>query len=268
MRVTSTANAQVKAIRKLRERKYRQETNSAYLEGIRLVLEALARPELVETLIVAPELLQSDKAGEALQMAEEGDTPLFEVSAAVFTSFALKDHPQGLAAVVKQSWSGLEWLSRADLGLWVGLDSVADPGNLGTIMRTADAVGARGLILIDNCTAPYDPAALRGSMGAVFSLELVKTTTPQFLAWKDSQKVPVYGTSDSAAADYQRVKYPPQMLLLMGSERQGLHPELAACCDKMVAIPMAGRSDSLNLAVATAVMLYEVYNQHRKKGAA
>lgn len=266
--ITSTANAQIKAIRKLRERKYRQETNTCYLEGIRIVREALEDPARVEMLLVAPELLQSEAAGEALRQAEKQGVSVLEVSASVFASFALKDHPQGLAAVVRQSWTLLDSLPYEGYGLWVGLDAVADPGNLGTIMRTADAVAARGIILVDNCTDPYDPAALRGSMGAVFDLKLIKTTTPALLAWKKERGVPVYGTSDSASQNYQEVAYPQDMLLLMGSEREGLHPGLVAATDSMVAIPMAGKSDSLNLAVATAVALYEVYNQQRKKGAA
>jgi len=264
--ITSSANEQIKAIRKLRERKYRNENGVFYIEGIRIVLEALEEPGRVKTLLLAPELLQSQAAEAAIQQAVKSGVHLLEVSASVFETFSIKDGPMGLAAVVDQKWEGIEKIQPETMGLWVGLDSVADPGNLGTIMRTMDAVGAEGIFLIDHCTDPHDPSAIRASMGAVFSLRFVKTTTEVFLQWKQQNGIPAYGTSDAASFDYQGVAYPKNMILMMGSERQGLHEMLINNCDHVVSIPMAGKSDSLNLAVATGVMLYEIYSQHRKAG--
>lgn len=266
--ITSTANEQIKAIRKLRERKYRQETGIFYIEGIRIVREAMMHPKRIQTLIVAPDLLQSVSAEEALVEIRALDVPILEVNQLVFETFGLKENPQGLAAVVKQSWAKLSSVNPAKMGLWVGLDSIADPGNLGTIMRTMDAVGAKGIFLIDDCTDPYDPSAIRASMGAVFSVDFIKVTSQEIANWKRANKVTVFGTSDRAKVDYQEVAYPNNMILMMGSERQGLQQELMRCCDEMVAIPMTGKNDSLNLAVATAVTLYEIYNQQRKNEAA
>jgi len=262
--ITSTSNEQIKDIRKLREKKYRQESGTFYVEGIRLVREAMIFPERIKTLILAPELLQSSAAEDAVSEVNKLGVPILEVSKSVFESIGLKENPVGLAAVVKENWHLLNSIRTDKMGLWVGLDSVADPGNLGTIMRTMDAVGAKGLILIDDCTDPYDPSAVRASMGALFDIQLVKTTTDQLVPWISSHQVSTFGTSDSASIDYQKVDYPENMLLLMGSERQGLHPGLSSHVDQMVAIPMAGKSDSLNLAVATAVTLYEIFNQQRK----
>ncbi len=138
-----------------------------------------------------------------------------------------------------------------------------DPGNLGTIMRTADSVGARGIILLGHSTDPYDPAAVKASMGAIFSLALASASWEDFSTWQKQQKAQLVGTSDHGATDYQQIQYKRPMILLMGSERHGLPDEMMAACDHLARIPMAGRSDSLNLAVATAVMLYEIYNQSR-----
>ncbi len=262
--ITSSANEQIKAVRKLRERKYRNESGSFYIEGIRIVLEALALPERVKTILYAPELMSSQVADEAIQKGVRAGVHLLEVSSSVFESFSLKDGPMGLAAVVEQRWQTLDTILSGEMGVWVGLDSVADPGNLGTIMRTADAVGARGIFLIDHCTDPYDPAAIRASMGAVFSLQFIKLSSEAFLSWKKEQEVKLFGTSDAAKEDYESVMYPDNMVLLMGSERQGLQRVLMEHCDHVVSLPMAGKSDSLNLAVATGVMLYEIYAQHRK----
>jgi len=264
MIITSSANDQIKSIRKLRERKYRTESGTYYIEGIRIVLEALAQPYRVKTLLYAPELMESQLAAEAVQKAASAGVKLLEVNASVFETFSLKEGPMGLAAVVQQSWQSLEDVQPQQMGLWVGLDSVADPGNLGTIMRTADAVGASGIFLLDHCTDPYDPAAIRASMGAIFSLQLVKLASTSFLAWKQANQVVAIGTSDAARQDYEAVQYPHNMVLLMGSERQGLQPALMQACDQMVSLPMNGKSDSLNLAVATGVMLYQINSQHRK----
>lgn len=263
--ITSTANEQIKFIRKLREKKYRSESGLFYVEGIRIVVEAMQKPERVHTLIVAPELVQSGMIEEVMKLAEKSNLPVLEVSQAVFGSFSLKDGPQGVAALVREEWTGSNDVDWSRMGLWTALDSVADPGNLGTVMRTLDAVGARGLFLIDQCTDPYDPSAIRASMGAVFSLQLIKLTTDEFRTLKTERGLFCVGTSDAASEDYRAVQYPPDMVLVMGSERQGLKPELMDLCDHVVSIPMAGKSDSLNLAVATGVMLYEIYNQHGRK---
>ena len=148
---------------------------------------------------------------------------------------------------------------------WVALDSVADPGNLGTILRTHDAVGGQGVILLDQSTDPYDPSAMRASMGALFTQTLVKASFHEFADWKRQQASHVVGTSDKASTDYHAYQYPPSLVLLMGSERQGLQQQHLALCDEVVSIPMLGKSDSLNLAVAAAVVLYEILNQRREK---
>jgi TrmH family RNA methyltransferase len=147
---------------------------------------------------------------------------------------------------------------------WVALVEPADPGNLGTILRTADAVGVAGVIVLGDATDPYDPAALRASMGAIFAVQLARASFDEFAAWKRACGVFLVGTSDQAPVDYQEVAYPQPLVLLMGSERQGLGPEQQALCDLMVRLPMRGRSDSLNLAVATGVMLYELLSQGRR----
>ncbi|MFW5714713.1 MAG: TrmH family RNA methyltransferase, partial [Brevefilum sp.] len=164
---------------------------------------------------------------------------------------------------VRQNWCALERIEVKPTDLWIALDAIADPGNLGTIMRTADAVGARGIILLGNSTDPHDPTAVKASMGAIFSLDLVQAEWEPFTRWQSSQNLMMVGTSDSAKNDYQGVAYQRPLILLMGSERHGLSEKMQSACDPMVFIPMAGRSDSLNLAVATAVMLYEIYNQFR-----
>ena len=264
MLITSPANATLKQIRKLRDRKERGQSGLFYLEGLRIVTEAVQCGASIEKIIVAPELLESSFGKELVGNQRANGIEILEVSAAAFESISLKEGPQGLAAVGRQSWSRLSEIHAQPGELWVALDAVADPGNLGTIMRTADAVGAKGIILLDQSTDPYDPTAIRASMGAIFTQKLVKAAFDDFSSWKKESGIPLIGTSDSAQVDYHTVKYPANMVLFMGSERQGLHPRALELCDAMVRIPMVGRSDTLNLAVATAVVLYEIFNQKRE----
>ena len=148
----------------------------------------------------------------------------------------------------------------------MALDQVHSPGNLGTILRTGDAVGASGLILLGDAVDPYDPACVRATMGAIFAQRLIRVTAAEFAAWKCRSGCRLVGTSPHAARDYRAVSYPVQTVLFMGGERRGLSNERQRLCDDLVRIPMVGRGDSLNLAIATGVLLYEVFNQQRKNG--
>jgi len=158
----------------------------------------------------------------------------------------------------------LEHIRLSTEDFWVALEAVQDPGNLGTILRTCDATGCRGVFLLDHVTDAYDPTALRASMGAIFSQRLVKTSFQAFADWKRFYHYPVIGASDAAVLNYRQADYPSPMILLMGSERQGLSSEQQALCNFIVGIPMRGSSDSLNVSIATAVVLYEIL--HRRGG--
>jgi TrmH family RNA methyltransferase len=140
----------------------------------------------------------------------------------------------------------------------VALQAVRDPGNLGTIVRTADSAGCGGVILVGDCCDPYSVEAVRATMGSIFALPLARASVPEFLAWRDTWPGAVVGTLLAAQTHFRAADYQPPSLILMGNEQSGLPPELAAACDVTVKIPMRGRADSLNLAVATGIMIYAV----------
>jgi TrmH family RNA methyltransferase len=266
--ITSTANSAIKQIRKLKEKKYRNQTGLFYVEGLRIIFEALQQGAEMEYLVVSPDLLTSELAWQKVEEENRRGIQVLQVNQSVFRSLASKENPQGISAVIHQRWLEASTLSLEDQDLWVALDSVADPGNLGTILRTIDAVGGKGVFLLDNSTDPYDLTAIRASMGAIFSQKLVRTTSEKFLHWKRDQEISLIGTSDRAEADFSEISYPRPMILLMGSERMGLTKEHIEACDQVVSIPMVGKSDSLNLAVAAGVMLYEIFNQQRGRSVA
>jgi TrmH family RNA methyltransferase len=262
MPISSTSNATIKHIRRLRQRKEREQSGLCFIEGIRLVTEALQPGAAIEALIVAPDLLTSAFAWETV-MSSAAQVERIEVTPEVFRHISSREGPQGIGALVRQRWEPLAQVRLGNELGWVALDAVQDPGNLGTILRTSDAVGCAGVMLLGHSTDPYDPVSLRASMGAIFAQRLVRASFAEFATWKRQHGYRVIGTSDAATLDYQACRYQPPLVLLMGSERLGLAPEQQALCDQMVSIPMVGRSDSLNLAVATGVMLYEMFNQSR-----
>lgn len=263
MIITSPSNPRIKSIRKLAERKFREEQGEYYIEGLRIVGEAFEQRADLVTVLYAPELLTSEFGHQLVQQAHNRRVEVLELSAEVFSRLSLKERPQGIAAVGRQHLTRLDEHTPLAGELWVALDSVQDPGNLGTILRTGDATGCTGLILLDHSTDPYDPTALRASMGAVYHLKLVKAGLAEFAAWKRRHDILTVGTSDKAQAYYRHFKYRLPMVLLMGSEKMGLTPEHLQLCDEVVSMPMLGTSDSLNLAVATGVVLYEIVHQTR-----
>ncbi len=263
--ITSTSNPQVKMIRKLKDKKERQQTGLYYMEGIRIVLEALQMDMPLKEIILAPELITGQGIHEIYQEVQRLQIPVTEVSGDVFRSFSVKEGPQGVAAIAHQQWTDLKELIPVTGDVWVALDSVADPGNLGTIMRTVDAIGGKGVILLDQSTDPYDSTSIRASMGALFHLQIIKANLAEFIQWKLVSSISIIGTSDSAEMDYHDFRFPDPIVLLMGSERMGLQPQHYKICEQVVRIPMVGRSDSLNLAIATAVIVYEIFNQRRTK---
>jgi TrmH family RNA methyltransferase len=260
--IASRNNPKVKAIRDLRHRKERERSGLCFVDGIHLVAAAIELRAKIELLVVAPDLLASRFAHDLLCEQRQHDVACLEVTAEVFESLASKETAQGIGAVVRQRWEALDHVWPAG-DCWVALEAIHYPGNLGTILRTSDAVGAAGAILLGPTTDPYDSAAVRASMGAIFSQRLVRADLGELAAWARRHGCIVVGASPTAALDYQAVPYRPPLVLLLGSEPRGLSAESLELCDTLVTIPMVGHGDSLNLSVAASVMLYEMFNQRR-----
>lgn len=265
--ITSTANARVRSIRALKRRRERDERGLAYVEGIRSVLGAIESEADIALIVVAPDLLTSDRAREAVATAEATGIERLEVSRQVFESLSSRDGPQGIAAVIRQRWRKLKSVELEDGDRWVVLTAIQDPGNLGTILRTADAAGATGVILLEAGADPWDRTAMRASTGAVFTQQLARADWPTFIAWARAAGATVVGAADDADTSYRGADYGSHTLLLMGSEREGLNEAQRAFCDQLVAIPMQGSVDSLNLGVATSLVLYEVMHQREAQSA-
>ena len=257
--VTSLANPLIKDIKALAQKKFRDQQNAFMAEGLKLVIDALDLGWQIRTLVFA-------KAGRGNPAVEKvaartvaaGGTVL-EVSEKVLVAITRRDNPQMVVGVFSQKFLALRDI-RADNGdVWVALDRVRDPGNLGTVIRTVDAVGAKGVILVGDTTDPFSVETVRATMGSIFAVPVAKATTEAFLAWRGGFSGLVAGTHLKGAVDYRSVDFSRgPVLLMMGNEQQGLPESLAASCDRLLRIPQAGRADSLNLAVATGIMLFEI----------
>jgi RNA methyltransferase, TrmH family len=257
--ITSPQNERVKLIRALEMRKVRRETGLFVAEGTSLLLTARAAGWLPKILVFLAESRDKQSLLELARWAEGAGAECLEVSAAVLAKLAGKDNPQSLLGVFEQRWASLPAAKALREGeLWVALEAPRDPGNLGTILRSVEAVAANGIVLIGQSCDPYSREAVRASMGSIFNVPVVRTEAKAFLAWRVHWQGEVVGTHLAAGEDFRQAPYRAPVLLLMGSEGPGLSPELVPACSRLVKIPMAGRLDSLNLAVAAALMLYEI----------
>lgn len=264
MLIASRANPKVKAIRQLVHRKRREETGLFLIEGAQLVREALQLSTEVTLAVYAPGRASREAAEAAGAVRDAARAPVLEVSPEVMESISAHQGAQGICAVARQRWRRLAEVTLGEELCWVVVNQIEHPGSLGTILRVSDAVGGAGVILLGPSADPYDPTAVRASLGAVLSQQLVRCSFAEFADWRRQQRCLVVGTSPAAATDYRGVRYQPPVVLVLGNERSGLPPEQEAICDVMVSIPMVGRGDSHHVAVAAAVVLYEVFSQQRQ----
>jgi TrmH family RNA methyltransferase len=253
--ILSVSNPLIKLCRSLKQKKGREEARQFIVEGILHVGEVDEAGWDIDALIYCPELLRSDFGQQLTKKIEQKGTKCVSVPRDVFESFVEKENPQGIAAVVKQKRTALS--SITDWRLMVAVVSPQDPGNVGTILRTIDAVGVDGLILIDGGVEPYHPTTVRASMGTIFWKPFYEASFTEFVEWAHGCGARIIGTSSRATLDYRNIQADTRpVVLLLGSEQKGLLPEQMEVCDELVSLPMRGRSSSLNLSVAAGVFLY------------
>lgn len=257
--ITGFSNPLVKQVRALRDKKHRRASGQFLAEGLRILTEALDAGR-------APEMLWrtvESAAHPLVRRLEAAAGEVFVTSPDILSKLSGKDNPGAVLGVYPEFPVPLAGLDRNRADIWLVAQALRDPGNLGTMLRTGDAVGAGGLILIDDCTDPWSVEAVRASMGAIFTQSVTTARWHDFVAWLRGGPGELVGTSLNTESDYQTPRYAAPTFILTGNEAQGLPEAYEAECDLLVKMPMRGRADSLNAAVATAVMAYEVLNQRR-----
>lgn len=256
-KITGFSNPTVKFLRSLREKKHRKAAGKFLAEGLRLLTDAHASGHLPEILVMA-----EGRDAHPLLSALEADVlaaggEVIETDAEILAKITGKDNPQAVCGVFAEFDTSLAALDRDSAPIWLVAQALRDPGNLGTMLRTGDAVGAGGLILIDDCADPFSVEAVRASMGAVFTQKIAQARWDEFLPWLRGAAGQLVAASLRDAMPYRDAPYTAPCFLLVGNESRGLPEDYEAACDLRVTMPMKGRADSLNAAVAAAVLAYE-----------
>ena len=254
--ITGFSNPTVKLLRSLRDKKHRRREGQFLAEGLRLLTDARESGRLPEMLVMAAgrdahpllEALEADVLAAGCEVIETSEDILAKITG--------KDNPQAVAGVFAEFDTGLAGIDRTCAPIWLVAQAMRDPGNLGTMLRTGDAVGAGGLILIDDCADPFSVEAVRASMGAVFTQRIAQASWDEFEPWLRAGPGQLVAASLRDATDYRTAPYAAPCFVMVGNESRGLPEAYEQACDLRVTIPMRGRADSLNAAIAGAVLAY------------
>lgn len=249
----------------MREKRHRREEGLFLAEGLRILTEAADCGILPDYIFFAKDGADHPLTLRLVEAVEARGGEAIETDRDILSKISGKDNPQTVVGVFREFDTSLDRIRRESADIWIVAQSLRDPGNLGTILRTGDAVGAGGLILVDDCVDPFSVESVRATMGALFTQQIAHTRWPEFLTWLRAGPGQLIGTSLRATRDYQAACYESPTFILVGNEAQGLPEAYEGDCDLLVKMPMLGKADSLNAAVATAVMAYEVLNQRRAR---
>lgn len=266
--IESLSNPLIKRMRLLREKRHRKAEGLFLAEGLRIATEAREAGILPHWLFLSEDSMGHPLVQAMVDAVMRNGGEVIDTTPAVLSKLSGKDNPQTIVGIYPEPRPKLSDIDRTSAPIWLVAERLRDPGNLGTILRTGDAVGAGGLILLDESTDPYAVEAVRASMGAIFTQQLVQARWDEFLPWLrqgEGQLVATWLGDDTV--DYQAVSYQAPTFILIGNESQGMPADYAAAADVRVKMPMMGKADSLNAAVAAAVMAYEVLNQNRRTDA-
>lgn len=256
--ISSAGNPEIKALRALDTKKGRSEQNAFLSEGLRHVVEAVRGGWKVRRLVLSESAGSSAPLREAIAGCKASGGRVLTVTDELMTRIARRDNAQSVIAVIEQRWGRPDEVTAAPGVVWLALESVRDPGNLGSIVRSADAFGVAGILLIGNTVDPFSTEAVRASMGSIVNVPLIRLDEAGYLDWHRGWRGRTVGTHLKATDRPETIARGPSTLLLMGNEQSGLTDRIVATCSHLVRIPMRDGADSLNLAAATAIMLYAV----------
>lgn len=265
--ITSTANDTVKLLRSLDRKKERVETGLFLAEGARHAEEALANGWLPAYAFASQAALERPQTRDLLLRMKSAGARVLTGSEKILVTLSRKDNPQAVISAFRQRTTTLADLPGTGPRRFIALYEVRDPGNLGTVIRTVDAAGCDGVILLGQTCDPFSVEAVRASMGSLFAVAFAAASFEEFNAWRTAAGVRMIAASMRGTHAHDKATYGERSVILMGNEQSGLPPEVEAACDELVRIPMMGKADSLNLAIAASVMTYEAWRAAGYKGA-
>lgn len=256
--ITGFSNPTVKMLRSLRDKKHRRREGKFLAEGLRLLTDARESGRVPQILVLASGRDHGPLCDTLEDAVLGAGGEVIETTPDILTKITGKDNPQAVAGVFAEWDTSLDAIDRSAAPIWLVAQSLRDPGNLGTMLRSGDALGAGGLILIDDCADPFSAEAVRASMGAVFTQMIARAPWGDFIAWLRADQGQLVAASLRDAVPYRGAPYAAPCFVMVGNESRGLPEDYEAACDLRVTMPMRGRADSLNAAVAAAVLGYEV----------
>lgn len=265
LHITSFQNPKVKQLIALRDRRERKKTDCFLIEGYRELLRAFQGKLQLQTLYISPEHFLGENEPELIENIRSQGVAIISLEKEVFSKISYRDRPDGLLAVAKKMNTPLSYLEKGLLkkewALFLIAESIEKPGNLGTILRSADAVGCDGVIVCDPCTDIYNPNVVRASVGTLFTLPVVEVESNEALAWLKKQQIKIVAAMPSAKDIFTEVSLKGPLAIAVGTEQTGLSELWMQQADLQVKIPMLGIADSLNVATATTLLLYETLRQ-------
>lgn len=263
-KISSLQNPRIKELVRLRDRRPRDETGVFLVEGYREIRRALEKQVALRELYFAPGWFLGENEPALIAQAEAAGAQLFELSKEAFAKVAYRERPDGLLAVAPQWHRTLADLTLRPVPLLLVVEAIEKPGNLGTILRSADAAGCDAVIVCDPVTDIFNPNVVRASTGVLFSVPLVVAEGPEVFAWLQAKKIRAIATTPAAETLYTAADLRGPLAIVMGSEQYGLSEFWLKNANLPVRIPMAGQADSLNVAMATIITLFEAVRQRAK----
>ncbi len=261
MDLSSLKNPKVQEARKLWKRRERDKTQRFLIEGYRELSRARSAFISIKTLFICPSLFLGTNEFQLIEAIREAGASVFSCQESIFQKLSYRDRPDGLLAIAQQVHLSLKDLKEKDPALYVVAESIEKPGNLGTILRSSDATNVDGVIVCDRCTDIYNPNVVRSSIGTLFTLPVVEAEGQETLRWLNEKKIITIAAVPSAKQKYTQVDLTQPIAIIVGTEQYGLSEEWLQKADLQVSIPMLGVADSLNVAMATTVLLYEAIRQ-------
>ncbi|MDB6081254.1 MAG: methyltransferase [Chlamydiia bacterium] len=263
--ITSLDNPKVKRLLALREKRERDVTALFLIEGYREITRAIAGKVSIDELYICPELFLGENEPALIQQLRSQGTKIIECASKVFHKISYRDRPDGLVTVAKKMGYTLKNLEEKLKGtqspLFIVAEAIEKPGNLGTILRSSDGAGAHGVIVCDRCTDIYNPNVVRASVGTLFTLPVIETTTQEALTWLLSHHINILAATPHTTKLYTDVDLKGAVAIAVGAEQIGLSKLWMDQAHFKVKIPMHGVADSLNVAMATTILLYETTRQ-------
>ena len=260
------AGATLTTIEKLHhDRRYRDTRGLFFVEGVRNFVEAVDHHFSIDTLLYSERLLINPLARKLVRRLKRNGVPFARVSPEEFRRVSKTERASGVGAIIRRRLERLDHIKVDDHLCWTAVSNVRSPGNFGTLLRTSAATGGAGFILVGDSADPFDPAVVRATMGALFKQKLVRTSAEEFRCWVQGHNVQVIGASPEGKVEYDQIRYTRPTVLILGGERSGLTQEQRSICQHIVRIPMVEGMDSLNLAVAGSLLMYEVFRSSPDK---